>query len=78
MTKIIGTAFALSALFIMVASNAMADTVSYRDAVKACGAEWKQSDARKSVAKGEGQKAWNEFRAKCVTEKGYVKGARAR
>lgn len=51
---------------------ARADFVSYRDAVKACGLEWK-AKAEKS-AKGEGQKAWNDFRAKCVVEKGYVKG----
>lgn len=51
--------------------------VSYRDAVKACGAEWRASDAKKAVAKGEGRKAWSEFRAKCVTDKGYVKGAKA-
>lgn len=48
--------------------------VPYRDAVKACGAEWRASDARKQVQKGEGRAAWNTFRAECVTRQGYVKG----
>lgn len=48
----------------------------YREVLKLCGAEWKTSEARKSVSKGEGGKAWQEFRAKCVLEKGWKKGTR--
>lgn len=48
------------------------EALSYRDAVKACGAEWRASDERKAVQKGEGQKAWNAFRAVCVKRVGYV------
>jgi hypothetical protein len=44
---------------------------TYSEALKACGAEWRTSEARKAVAKGEGAKAWQEFRTKCVKEKGW-------
>lgn len=64
----------------IVSANAQAtDTafVSYRDAVSACGKEWRSSDARKAVEKGKGRDAWNAFRADCVTKQGYVKGRKA-
>lgn len=51
--------------------------VPYSDAVKACGVDWKASPERAKVEKGHGSQAWNDFRAKCVTDKGYVKGAKA-
>jgi hypothetical protein len=51
--------------------------VPYADAVRICGTEWRASDAKKNTAKGEGQKAWNEFRAQCVVREGYVKGRKA-
>lgn len=43
----------------------------YREVLRQCGSEWKASDQRKAVVKGEGAKAWQEFRAKCVREKGW-------
>lgn len=48
-----------------------ANAATYSEVLKACGAEWKASDERKSVVKGEGAKAWQAFRAKCVREKGW-------
>jgi hypothetical protein len=50
---------------------AQGNTTTYGEALKACGGEWRTSEARKTVAKGEGAKAWQEFRAKCVKEKGW-------
>jgi hypothetical protein len=46
-------------------------TTQYRDALRQCGAEWKASEARKAVAKGEGAKAWQDFRKKCVEDNGW-------
>lgn len=58
------------ALFaILVSSNAFAAT--YQEAVKQCGTEWKASEERKNVVKGEGRAAWNTFRAACVKRVGY-------
>jgi hypothetical protein len=45
----------------------------YRDVLKQCGAEWKGSEARKAVEKGQGAAKWQEFRAKCVIDKGWNK-----
>jgi len=45
----------------------------YRDVLKQCGAEWKGSAERKAVEKGQGAAKWQEFRAKCVLEKGWGK-----
>lgn len=45
---------------------------TYIDALRTCGAEWKASDARKAVAKGEGVAAWNAYRAECVKRVGYT------
>jgi hypothetical protein len=47
-------------------------TQSYQELLKVCGAEWRASEQRKAVTKGEGQKAWNTYRAECVTRHGYV------
>jgi hypothetical protein len=44
----------------------------YRQVMRACGAEWKASDTRKGVAKGEGMAAWQTFRRDCVARSGYV------
>jgi hypothetical protein len=49
----------------------------YRDVLKQCGADWKASEARRNVAKGEGAAKWQEFRAKCVLDKGWKKGTRS-
>jgi len=51
--------------------------VQYRDVLRQCGVDWKASEARKSVEKGQGAKAWQEFRAKCVLEKGWKPGRKA-
>lgn len=45
---------------------------TYQDAMRTCGAEWRQSDARTHVAKGEGAKAWNAFRAECTKRVGWT------
>jgi len=45
----------------------------YRDVLKQCGAEWKGSAERKAVEKGQGAAKWQEFRAKCVIDKGWGK-----
>jgi hypothetical protein len=50
---------------------AQGNATTYSEALKACGADWRASEARKAVAKGEGAKAWQEFRTKCVKEKGW-------
>lgn len=50
----------------------------YSDVIKQCGVDWKASEARKSVEKGQGSKAWNEFRSKCVLDKGWKPGTRTR
>lgn len=44
---------------------------SYGAVLATCGAQWKASEARKAVPKGEGRTAWNVFRARCVSESGY-------
>jgi hypothetical protein len=51
--------------------------VPYSEALATCSAEWKQSDERAKLAKGQKQDAWQTFRAECVTRQGYVKGAKA-
>lgn len=51
--------------------NPVTEPLTYRVVVKACGADWKASDARKSVEKGHGREAWQAFRAECVKAKGY-------
>lgn len=82
MIKLVAIALAVSCCIVVGATSCSyaQDGMSYRDAVKACGADWRASDERKTVAKGEGQKAWNAFRATCVTAKGYVpkRGAKAK
>jgi hypothetical protein len=50
----------------------------YRDVLKQCGAEWKGSGERKAVEKGQGAAKWQEFRAKCVLDKGWKKGTRSK
>lgn len=50
---------------------------TYQDAMKTCGAEWKASDQRKSVVKGERAKAWNAFRKECTQRVGYTKKGKA-
>lgn len=59
------------ALFVSLANVAHAG--SYIDAMRACGAEWKASDARKQVKKGEGGPAWQAFRKECTARVGWEK-----
>lgn len=73
MRKIVIATLAIATLIVSCAITTRANAaITYREAVKACGIEWKASDARKQVPKGEGQKAWNAFRAECVKRQGYV------
>jgi len=66
-------ALAFSSVFCVALSNAQeAPKATYQDIMRTCGAEWKESDTRKNVAKGEGSAAWNAFRVECVARKGYV------
>jgi hypothetical protein len=67
--------FIVALIVVGFSTFARADYVSYRDAVKACGMEWK-AKAEKPV-KGEGRSEWNKFRAECVVRQGYVKGLKA-
>jgi hypothetical protein len=53
-------------------STAQAQSPTYADVLRTCGMEWRESDARKATAKGEGAAAWQKFRAECVTRKGFV------
>jgi hypothetical protein len=76
MRKLFAIAFVLGSV---VSANAQSAAPTYADIMRTCGAEWKESDTRKSVVKGEGAAAWNKFRVECVARKGYVtKSARAK
>ena len=70
MTKLLAVAFVLASVVSSVAQEAAKPT--YVDVIRTCGAEWKESDTRKSTPKGEGSAAWNAFRVECVARKGYV------
>lgn len=67
--------FVVALIVVGFSSIARADFVSYRDAVKACGMEWKAREVKSE--KGSGRSEWNKFRAECVVQKGYVKGLKA-
>lgn len=76
MHKIIVVAFALS-LVVLSLVSATAQTATpqgntYTDALRTCAAEWKASDQRKAVKKGEGMAAWQTFRAECTKRVGYT------
>lgn len=73
MRKLLITA-TVFAMFGVVSANAQ--PTDYREVIKTCGAEWKASDARRSVQKGEGAKAWQDFRRECVAKSGYVAKAK--
>jgi hypothetical protein len=45
---------------------------TYADVMRDCGSQWRSSEARKAVPKGEGRMAWNNFRRDCVKASGYV------
>ena len=78
-TSYVAAAFvAVSLLFSGGASAQEAKAfVPYDKALSACSAKWKESDERAKLAKGQKQDAWQKFRAACVVEQGYVKGAKA-
>lgn len=59
----------LIALFVSISGAAHAGT--YLDAMRTCGAEWKSSDQRKEVKKGEGMVAWQAFRKECTARVGW-------
>jgi len=48
------------------------DAPDYRTALKACGVEWRASEARKAVPKGQGMVEWQKFRKECIAKSGYV------
>jgi len=66
--------FAIVAL-LLVSTNAMAQSPTYSDVIKTCGAEWRE---RTDKATNKGRDAWNTFRKDCVARKGYVTKAQAR
>lgn len=76
MHKILVAAFALSLVILsLVSANAQTVTApsnTYTDALRTCAAEWKASDQRKAVKKGEGMAAWQTYRAECVKRVGYT------
>jgi len=51
---------------------ALAEPVDYRTALRACGDQWRASEARKAVPKGQGMTAWQAFRKECIANSGYV------
>lgn len=53
-----------------LAQTATPAPMTYNDAVKACGADWKAFKG--SHAKVGGRDQWQVFRADCVTKKGYT------
>ena len=75
MRNILAISFVLASVAL---ANAQTAAPTYTDVVRTCGAEWKESDTRKSTAKGEGSAAWNAFRVECIARKGYVTKAAAR
>lgn len=75
MNTVITTATTIGIVVLAFTSFARADYVSYRDAVKQCGMEWKAREVKSE--KGSGRADWNKFRAECVVQKGYVKGLKA-
>jgi hypothetical protein len=64
----------IAAAFVLVSGSAFAGT--YQEAMKTCGTEWRASEQRKSVKKGEGAAAWNAFRAECTKRVGWEKKGR--
>lgn len=66
--------FAIVAL-VLVSTSAMAQSPSYSDVIRTCGAEWRE---RADKATNKGRDAWNEFRKSCVARKGYVTKAAKR
>lgn len=65
-------AISISVGAIATAQEAPKASGTYTDALRQCGAEWKASEQRKSVAKGQGMAAWQTFRAECVKRVGYT------
>jgi hypothetical protein len=69
MRRFLTTVFVLAMLGNANAQNAPSD---YRQVMRDCGTQWKASDERKAVAKGQGAEAWQNFRRDCVKRSGYV------
>lgn len=62
----------ITATAMILASVLSAHAGTYSEAMKTCGTEWRASDARKEVKKGEGMAAWQTFRKECVARVGYT------
>lgn len=76
--RVVAIALVASSLLILGAVCAKAEGAgTYSDAMRQCGKEWRASDARKSVSKGQGAAAWQAFRKECTTRVGYAKKPRA-
>lgn len=64
----------LTAAILLTATTIPSSAGSYQDAMRQCGAEWRQSEARKKVQEDEnadGRAAWNAFRAECTRRVGW-------
>ena len=58
-------------IMLSLALSSVAHAGTYTDALKACGAEWRASEARKAVKTGEGNAAWQTFRKECTRRVGW-------
>jgi hypothetical protein len=69
MLKVLTVAAIASALFGGVAMAQSDAQTKARANMKACSDEWKEVKKANPPAKGEGRKAWSEFRSKCLKDK---------
>lgn len=67
----------LVAIVSTLALPSIASAGTYQDAMRACGAEWRASEARTHVKKGEGAAAWNAFRKECTARVGWERKPKA-
>ena len=74
MSKIIMTFATLVALINAAHSEPRKtpDGKTYAEIVSQCAKEWRESETRKTTPRGQGQEAWNKFRADCVARAGWV------
>ena len=54
------------------ATTPVAPKYTFADVMRTCGAEWRESDARKATP---GLAAWNAYRAECLQRKGFGRKA---
>ena len=73
---IIATALVLAALPALAQETVPLPTprpaFTFSDVMRTCGAEWRESDARKASP---GLAAWNVYRAECLNRKGFGRKA---